>query len=228
MINRFTFYLILTFAFLNAFTLTAQDQQQTKAQKDTAGEEVIQFSGLVVAGDSLYGLRGVHVFVPFSGRGTSSNEVGYFSFPVLKGDSVKVSAIGYKDQHYIVPDTAGESHSKVFELKVDTTVFPTVDIFPYPTELMFKHAFLNLDMEKSYEQNARQNLNPQIMNRILEDMGMDASENYTYYMNEEIEKEASKHMMPTISLLDPFAWKRFIEDIKEGKYKKEEPDWNQH
>ncbi|CAA9281260.1 MAG: hypothetical protein AVDCRST_MAG95-3325, partial [uncultured Adhaeribacter sp.] len=55
---------------------------------------VVQFSGIVASGDSLYGVPGVTVYVPKAGRGTATNEYGYFSMPVLAGDSVVVRALG--------------------------------------------------------------------------------------------------------------------------------------
>ena len=49
-------------------------------------KEVIQFSGVVVDEDSTStGMFGVHVYVPTAGRGTVTNQYGYFSLPVLEG-----------------------------------------------------------------------------------------------------------------------------------------------
>ncbi|MGV3641192.1 MAG: carboxypeptidase-like regulatory domain-containing protein, partial [Adhaeribacter sp.] len=62
--------------------------------------QVIQLSGLVTSGDSLYGVPGVTVYVPKAGRGTITNDYGYFSLPVLAGDSVVIRALGY--QHLTV------------------------------------------------------------------------------------------------------------------------------
>ena len=52
---------------------------------------VIQLSGIVLGEDSVSGLPGVHVYVPKAGRGTSTNVTGFFSMPVLPGDSVVIA-----------------------------------------------------------------------------------------------------------------------------------------
>lgn len=42
---------------------------------------VVQFSGIIATGDSLLGVPGAAIFVPKAGRGTLTNEYGYFSLP---------------------------------------------------------------------------------------------------------------------------------------------------
>ena len=49
---------------------------------------MVQLSGLVLGEDSTSALPGVNVYVPTIGRGTVTNQYGYFSMPVLPGDSV--------------------------------------------------------------------------------------------------------------------------------------------
>src|SRR5205085_6389589 len=68
-------------------------------------KRIIQLSGVIIGSDSLSGpVPGVHIYVPKAGRGTTSQRTGFFSMPVLVGDSVVISAVGYVKQHYIVPD----------------------------------------------------------------------------------------------------------------------------
>ncbi len=55
-------------------------------------------------GGQYAGYSGVHVYVPKAGRGTSTNPVGFFSMPVLVGDSVVVSAVGYVRKSFLVPN----------------------------------------------------------------------------------------------------------------------------
>src|SRR5688572_8850772 len=106
--------------------------------------KVIQFSGLTVGGDSLYGIPGVYLYVPKAGRGTTSNHLGYFSLPTLVGDTVLIKAIGFKQKQYIIPDVE-EKLSVIIELSADTSFLPVVEIFPWPTETIFKEAFLALE-----------------------------------------------------------------------------------
>ena len=69
-------------------------------------KKVVQIGGLIVTGDSAYGVPGVHIYVEGSGRGTTSNQYGFFSFPTLIGDTLTISAVSYKKSKYVVPEVA--------------------------------------------------------------------------------------------------------------------------
>ena len=111
--------------------LSAED---TLAQE---GRKVIQLSGIILGEDSVSGIPGVHVYVPKAGRGTTSNRVGYFSMPVLEGDEMVVSAVGYEKQFFRVPEYEKDNLTIVIELVSDTTFLETVEIVPFPTEQIF-------------------------------------------------------------------------------------------
>ena len=68
-------------------------------------KKVIQFSGVVVEKDSTVGIPGVHIYVPGKRRGTAANYYGYFSFPVLVGDTVLFSAVGYHKKQFIIQNS---------------------------------------------------------------------------------------------------------------------------
>jgi len=125
---------ILTVAACSVFLLVF-NAAETKAQGESS---VIQLSGLVLGEDSTSALAGANIYVPTAGRGTSTNMYGYFSLPVLAGDSVVISSIGYKKQYYLVPEKQRESMTIVVELQTDTTYLPGVTVFPFPTEEIFK------------------------------------------------------------------------------------------
>src|SRR5688572_31858164 len=67
-------------------------------------KRVIQLSGIVLEEDSVSGrpIPGVHVYVPKAGRGTTTNGMGFFSMPVLEGDEITISAVGYDRQNVTV------------------------------------------------------------------------------------------------------------------------------
>src|SRR5688572_5185358 len=76
--------------------LTPANAQQKK--------RVIQLSGVVLEEDSLSGMPvpGVHIYVQKAGRGTTTNGMGFFSMPVLEGDELVISAVGYDRQNVTV------------------------------------------------------------------------------------------------------------------------------
>lgn len=185
------------------------------------GSPVIQFSGIIVGEDSTSGVPGVHIYVPKAGRGTTSNQYGYFSMPVLKGDSVVISTIGYGRQHYIVPGDKGESITVVVELTADTTYLPTVEIFPYPTEELFKEAILALELPEQIDKGSP-NMGEDVLARMFRDLPMDGSMNHSYYMNQQFHQMHNRFSNPYYNnpLLNPLNWAKFIKSIKNGDLKK--------
>ncbi len=187
--------------------------------------KIVQFSGLIVSGDSSYGVPGVHVFVPKSGRGTTTNYLGYFSMPTLEGDSVMIKAVGYKSKQFVIPtNVKDDKWSLIVHLSEDTLNLPVVEIFPWPTEQIFKEAFLSLRLPEQDMSNMNKNLNEQVMKRMMYNMDADGAMNHNYYMSQQINKQESRFFAPTISLLNPFAWQRFIESVQRGDLKKNSKD----
>ena len=184
-------------------------------------KEIIQFSGVVVDEDSTStGLFGVHVYVPKAGRGTVTNRYGYFSLPVLEGDSVMISAVGYQKQHFIIPGDQGDSFTVLVELAIDTTVLPTVEIFPYPTEELFKEAILALNLPVD-DDSQEDNLGQEVLARMAESMTMDASQNYKYYMNQQFYQMHNAYSQQRFNnpLLNPINWASFIKSLRRGDLK---------
>ena len=105
-------------------------------------KRVIQLSGIILGEDSVSGLAGVHIYVPKAGRGTTSNRTGYFSMPVLEGDSVVISSVGYTRRHYIVPKSASEYLTIIVEMVPDVTYLQEVEIMPFPPRRFLKKPYL--------------------------------------------------------------------------------------
>jgi hypothetical protein len=204
---------ILTICLLAGFSVYAQTSPSPK---------VVQVSGLVVSGDSLYGVPGVVVYVSNSGRGTTTNYVGYFSLPALLGDSIMINSLGYKLRRYVVPDTLKLDHmSLIVELIEDTVMMPTVEIFPWPTEHLFKEAFLSLKLPEQDMHNMNKNLNEQVLKRMLYSTSASGAENHRYYMQKQIQNSDTRYniVSPALALTNPFAWSRFITDIRKKRFK---------
>lgn len=183
---------------------------ESQAQK----KRIIQLSGFV--SDSVNVLPGVHIYVPKAGRGTSTSPAGFFSMPVLEGDSVVISSIGYKRQHYIVPPGAPENLTIVVEMVSDVTYLKEVQIMPLPTEEVFKEAVLALNIPLEQEVNSK-NLNAELLALMLKTTPMDGAANYKYYMDQWSTSAADKFQPRTNPYLNPFNWAKFIRDLKANK-----------
>jgi len=193
-------------------------------------KRIVQFSGIVVGGDSLYGISDVAVFVPRTGRGIFSNHIGYFSLPVLSGDTVRIKSIGFKDKNFAMPDTTDQL-SVVIQLELDTFLLPEIVLWPYPDFNDFKEAFLALELTNPNLDYANENLNEQVLRRMLYNTEQSSSANYRYYLNNQANKQQYRYSAPYLTLLNPFAWASFIKDVKAGGLKNnkwEEIDKRKH
>jgi hypothetical protein len=183
--------------------------------------QIIQFSGVVLRPDSTGGVLGVHVYVPKAGRGTTTNQFGYFSMPTLVGDSVVISAVGFQKQHYKIPGNQGENITVIIPLEEDTIMLPEIEVFPYPTEELLKEAILAMRLPNAADYDAiNQNLNEQVMAEMFRTMPMDGSQNYKYYMNQRL-TYMNDGIGPRYNpLFNPFAWGEFFKSLKRGDLKR--------
>ncbi|MDF7809824.1 carboxypeptidase-like regulatory domain-containing protein [Hymenobacter sp. YC55] len=189
---------------------------------------VVQFTGIVATGDSLLGVPGATIFVPKAGRGTATNAYGYFSIPVLTGDSIIIRSLGYRNQYVVIPpDYQRDSYSIIVTLREDATVLPEVRIFPYTTEKAFKEAFLALKLPKERGTSAAENLNEDILRRIFNNAPVTSMGNYRQTMQmQQLEQQRRMGLGPSLQsnnpLLNPFSWLQLIKQVKDGEFKKKE------
>jgi hypothetical protein len=181
-------------------------------------KRVIQLSGVILSRDSTVGpLPGVHVYVPKAGRGTSSNRAGFFSMPVLVGDSVIVSSVGYVKQHYIVPNHPSDFLTIMVEMVEDVTMLKEVVISQFPTEEVFKQAILALNVPLDDRGIDQRNLNAELLALMLKTTPMDGAANYKYYIDQYAGSVQDKFQPRMNPFLNPFNWARFFRDLKKNK-----------
>lgn len=202
-------------ALLLLFLMAAE---HTQAQQK---KRVIQLSGVVLGEDSVSGLPGVHVYVPKAGRGTTTNGVGFFSMPVLVGDSIVVSYIGYERQYYIVPETAPEYQTVIVPLVQDTTFLKEVVVYDFPTEEVFKEAVLalNVPMDQAIDE---KNMTKELLALMVKTTPMDGYQNQRYYLNQWAASGSDKYQPITNPFLNPFNWVKFFNSLKKNKKTKKQ------
>lgn len=187
--------------------------------------KVIQLTGVVTAGDSLLGLAGASVYIPKAGRGTSTNEYGFFSLPVLAGDSVVFSSIGFSKQSLIIPQNfERDSYSVIIEMLEDPNVLPEIRVFPYATFRDFTQAVLAMKLpDDGIDRQTA--MSEQIVRQMFENTPMDANANHRQYMNlqnNQMMRRGGYNPQANNPLLNPFAWYQVIQSIKRGDLKKKE------
>ncbi|AFM03174.1 hypothetical protein Fleli_0713 [Bernardetia litoralis DSM 6794] len=182
--------------------------------------QMVRFSGIVVEGDSSYGVSGVHIYIPKAGRGSVTNALGYFTMPAMEGDTVMVSAVGYKSSQMVIPKRGEAIYSVFIDLKQDVQMLNEVVILPYANASEFKEMVLAMDTSDPLIEQMKENLDNEKLNQMAANMPMNANSNYRFLMQQNLNARNNKFFAPSIPLLNPFAWSKFIESIRNKDYKK--------
>jgi carboxypeptidase-like protein len=179
-------------------------------------QEIVQLTGVVVADDGQTQLPGVHIYVPSYGRGTTSNVYGYFSMPVLVGDHLVLSSIGFTKQEFIVPEGTNGRVNVVFRMVTDTVYLENIDITPFLSEKMFKQAILALNVPDAGEMIAGR-LDGNALSAMARNMPYDASLNASYYFNQQLYYMQDNYGPRSNPFLNPFNWSKFINSLNKKK-----------
>ncbi|HEY1872642.1 MAG TPA: carboxypeptidase-like regulatory domain-containing protein, partial [Chitinophagaceae bacterium] len=149
---------------------SAQNQPQHR-------DSVIQLYGVVMSADSLRGLDATSIIVKGTGRGTITNEQGVFSIPVLKGDTIRFSSIGFKDKSITIPRNLTGNQYSVIQLMVnDTAYLPATILRPKPSHTQFERDFVNTDVPAEALEIARRNNDDATRKALLRSLPADGTE----------------------------------------------------
>ncbi|BDD06035.1 carboxypeptidase-like regulatory domain-containing protein [Aureibacter tunicatorum] len=207
------FLLLALWAFaMPVKSLLAQDNDPEVEEQ----QPIIQFSGQVVDGQSLQGMPGVHIFIPKTGRGVSTNYYGYFTMPVMAGDTIMVSSVGFVNKTYVIPKGYEKDISFVMHMDYDTLYLPEVQVMPYPTVRDFKQAVLSLE-EVPYEDQYRYvmgNMNPDGILLLSQNLKYEPATNFKYDQDQQFSDPYTNRQFRTTNFLNPFAWSSFFKSMK--------------
>jgi hypothetical protein len=181
--------------------------------------ELVQFTGVAVEGDSLRPVPYTSIIVKNTNRGTISDYFGYFSFVAQENDTIIFSAIGLTPAQFIIPDTlTNNKYSLIQVLRSDTIHLKETVIYPWPSKEQFKQAFLKLQLPEDDITRADRNMaRSDVKERAV---GMDATSNYKYSLQQYQSKLYYAGQLPPNNLLNPIAWAKFIQAWKNGDFKK--------
>ena len=207
--------LLITFAGFTSF-ISGQTQQV----------RVVQFSGRVV--ERLPDETKDPVVLPYAlvavkgtGRGTLTDNTGFFSIVVRTDETLVFSSLGYKDYYLPVPDTlTGDYHSMIVVMSKDTIVLPAVVIYPWPDPDNFTKEFLAMDTQSDLEDIAEENLSQEKMEELRETIPTDGPEHTQLYLKQQSQKYYYEGQLKPQRIFDAFAWKEFIQAWKRGDFKK--------
>lgn len=199
--------------------LMGSSQAQTKEDS----QRIIQFSGLVVTGDSLSPVPYTTVMVKNTRRGTITDFYGFFSIPVRKNDTLRFSSVGFKDVFYVIPDTLTQNrYSAIQIMSRDTVHLAETVIYPWPTREQFRHAFIHTEVPDDDYDRAMRNLARAEMKERMENYPMDGSMNFNHLTQQHANRLYYAGQAPPMRIFDPFAWAKFFKAWREGKFKRQD------
>lgn len=196
-------------------TLSAFGQSQTDRR-------LVQFSGVVVTGDSLEPVPFTSILTKGSYRGTISDVYGYFSFVAQAGDTIEFAAVGFKRGQYAIPDSLQENkYSMIHVLMPDTVMLRPLDVYPWPSKEQFREAFLALNVSDDEYQRVLKHLNSAEAIQRMENLPPDAGLAAHYQSSLDNTRIYNQGMAPSINLFNPIAWAQFVQAWRAGSFKKQ-------
>jgi CarboxypepD_reg-like domain len=191
-----------------------------KAQFETYKDSVVQLYGVVMTADSLRALPSVSIMVKGRNQGTISSEQGVFSIPVLRGDVIEFTSVGYKPKLYTIPENLDGNQQSVIQLMVEDTVYlPVTIITKRPTREEFERDFVTTKVPDDDQEIARQNLSERNLRALMAAYPKDGREATNYYLKQNAQKYYSSGQLPPQNIFNPLAWAEFIKAWKRGDFK---------
>ena len=140
---------------------------------------------------------------------------------VLPGEIVFFSRLGFDQTEYQIPtDLEKNTHSKVIVMYQDTIFLPDVYIHPWPNPDFFKIEFIALDIDQELEQIAQENLSEEKLAILRESLPSDGQEVASIELRQRSQAYYHEGQVKPQNIFNPLSWKKFIDSIKRGDYKK--------
>jgi len=187
--------------------------------------DLVQFSGVVVTADSLKPIPYTNIRIDGTNLGTMANYEGFFSFVAHRGDRLIFSSIGYQESYFQIPDTLTQNRYSLFQMmQTDTILLTETVIYPWPNVEQLEYAIVQHRVPENDYDRAMRNLALEEMKERARNLDFDGAMNYRYDMGEVVRKSYYNGQYMPYQFLNPFAWAKFFEAWKEGKFKKKDKD----
>lgn len=184
--------------------------------------KLVQFSGVVVTGDSLEPVPFTSILTKGSYRGTISDVYGYFSFVAQAGDTIEFGAVGFKRGNYIIPDSLHDNkYSMIHVLIPDTVLLKPLEVYPWPSKEQFREAFMALNLSDNEYERALKHLNSAEVIQRMENLPPDPGLAAHYQAALDNTRIYNQGMAPSVNLFNPIAWAQFVQAWKSGQLKRQ-------
>jgi hypothetical protein len=207
---------ILLFSFIS----NNINAQNTTSVPNIYRDSVVQLYGVIMTADSLKAIPFASIVVNNKGRGTITNNDGVFSIAVNKGERITFSCVGFKDRIIQIPNNLEGNQYSVIQLMVnDTNFLPATILKPRPTRQQFERDFVNSKVDDDMYETARKNTSVAQKRIILSSLPRDGKEAVGASLNQQASRYYYSGQLPPMNILNPAAWKSFINSWKRGDYK---------
>jgi CarboxypepD_reg-like domain len=207
---RRTFYIIIIL-FLPLLIINGQVAEKGR---------IVQVTG-IISDEESNPVPGASVISHKLKKGTISELSGIYNIVSIPGDTIWLSALGYKSTSFVIPqDIDSKQITRDVKLLNDTIAIKDVVILPWKSYEEFKRDVL-----------AERKIKPEIINMYenLASIQQSIANTYNYSITPEagyrmvMQQNAnalySRNQSPVNNLLNPFAWAKFFNDIKHGLFK---------
>jgi hypothetical protein len=194
--------------------------QNTESAPNIYRDSVVQLYGVIMTADSLKAIPFASIVVNNKGRGTITNNDGVFSIAVNKGEQITFSCVGFKNRVIKIPANLEGNQYSVIQLMVnDTNFLPATILKPRPTRQQFERDFVNSKVDDDMYETARKNTSAAQKRIILSSLPRDGKEAVCASLSQQASRYYHTGQLPPMNILNPSAWKSFINSWKRGDYK---------
>jgi hypothetical protein len=180
----------------------------------------IQVSG-IITDLSFNPVAGVAVVSKKLKKGTLSERSGIYSITSTPGDTIFFRALGFKRYHTIIPESFAARHCEVdISLDIDTIQIKEVNIMPWKNYSDFIKDITKVRPVDPIIENMNDNIASiyvAIANQGNYRISPEAG--YRTAMEQNFGAMATRGQYPINNLLNPFAWSKFINGLKNGLFK---------
>ena len=202
------------------FFLAAMISSQLKAQDKS---RLIQVNGFITDNEKNPVPRATIVSHRIR-KGTVSESTGIYSLISVTGDTVSVSALGYKKVIFSVPSNIeGKLYEKDITLVSDTISIEGVTVFPWKSYGEFKKDFLAHQVMVSPQiKNMYDNLaSIQATLEATPSYSSTPEAGFRMAMQQVANANYTRGQSPMNNLINPFAWAKFFKGVKNGLLRNE-------
>ena len=157
-------------------------------------------------------------------RGTLSEKSGIYSITSMPGDTIFFRALGFKKKYVVLSrDFEGRRYNLDVALSLDTIPIENVVVMPWKSYSDFiKDMSTPPPLEPEIE-NMNKNI-ASISDAVSNTRGMTITPEagYRYAMQQNFNMAATRNQYPINNLLNPFAWAKFINGLKNGLLKNQQ------